>query len=130
VVFFVELMRISHVIRAQEHLNNTFRHVLLQEALGFNRPVYAHISVVTNPDGSKMSKRDKDKVLRAAVREGDVLIELDSASIRQKLVHLHTIGRCEGPGFESAGPHFNPHGRQHGFAAGVSTPSGAVRVVW
>lgn len=29
-------------------------------------------------------------------------------------VHLHTVGRCEGPGFESAGPHWNPTGRQHG----------------
>lgn len=64
-----ELMRITHVIRAQEHTNNTFKHILIQEALGFARPVYAHISVVTNPDGSKMSKRDKDKALRAAVRE-------------------------------------------------------------
>lgn len=64
-----ELMGITHVIRAQEHTNNTFKHILLQEALGFNRPAYAHISVVTNPDGSKMSKRDKDKALRAAVRE-------------------------------------------------------------
>jgi len=64
-----ELMRISHVIRAQEHTNNTFKHILIQEALNFDRPAYAHISVVTNPDGSKMSKRDKDKALRAAVRE-------------------------------------------------------------
>jgi len=29
-------------------------------------------------------------------------------------VHLHAVGRCEGPGFESAGPHWNPSGRQHG----------------
>jgi Cu-Zn family superoxide dismutase len=29
-------------------------------------------------------------------------------------VHLHAVGRCEGPGFESAGPHWNPTGRQHG----------------
>ncbi len=64
-----ELMGVTHVIRAQEHLSNTPRHMLLQEALGFRTPVYAHISVVTNPNGSKMSKRDKDKALRAAVRE-------------------------------------------------------------
>lgn len=64
-----ELMGVTHVIRAQEHLNNTTRHVLLQEALGFRRPVFAHISVITNPNGSKMSKRDKDRALRAAVRE-------------------------------------------------------------
>ena len=64
-----ELMGVTHVIRAQEHLNNTHRHLLLQEALGFRTPVYAHVSVITNPDGSKMSKRDKDKALRAAVKE-------------------------------------------------------------
>jgi glutamyl-tRNA synthetase len=64
-----ELMGVTHVIRAQEHLNNTPRHVLLQEAMGFRRPVFAHVSIIFNPDGSKMSKRDKDKVLRAAVKK-------------------------------------------------------------
>ncbi len=64
-----ELMQVTHVIRAQEHLNNTIRHVLLQDALGFRRPVYGHISLITNPDGSKMSKRDKDKALRAVVKQ-------------------------------------------------------------
>ncbi|MEE2912515.1 MAG: glutamate--tRNA ligase [Planctomycetota bacterium] len=63
------LMEVTHVIRGQEHLNNTFRHVLLQEAMGFDRPAYAHISLIFNPDGSKMSKRDKDKLLRATVQE-------------------------------------------------------------
>jgi len=47
---------------------NTARHLRLQEALGFRRPVYAHLPLIFNPDGSKMSKRDKDKALRAAVR--------------------------------------------------------------
>jgi len=64
-----ELMGITHVIRGQEHLNNTVRHVLLQDALGFRRPVYAHVSLIFNPNGSKMSKRDKDKALRTAVKE-------------------------------------------------------------
>ncbi len=64
-----ELMGVTHVIRGQEHVNNTARHVLLQDALGFRRPVYAHVSTITNPNRSKMSKRDKDKALRAAVRE-------------------------------------------------------------
>lgn len=64
-----ELMGVTHVLRAQEHLNNTPRHVVLQDALGFRRPVYAHLPLVFNPDNSKMSKRDKDKALRATVRE-------------------------------------------------------------
>jgi glutamyl/glutaminyl-tRNA synthetase len=66
------LMKVTHVIRGQEHLNNTFRHVLLQEAMGFDRPTYAHISLIFNPDGSKMSKRDKDKLLRMTVREQSI----------------------------------------------------------
>ncbi|MCH8166279.1 MAG: glutamate--tRNA ligase, partial [Planctomycetes bacterium] len=64
-----ELMGVTHVIRGQEHLYNTAKHVLLQDALGFRRPVYAHLSLIFNPDGSKMSKRDKDKALRNAVRD-------------------------------------------------------------
>jgi glutamyl/glutaminyl-tRNA synthetase len=66
-----ELMGVTHVIRAQEHLNNTHKHVLLQRAMGFRTPVYAHVSIITNPDGSKMSKRDKDKAIRAAVKQAN-----------------------------------------------------------
>lgn len=66
------LMNVTHVLRGQEHLNNTFKHNLLQDALGFDRPVYAHISLIFNPDGSKMSKRDKDKTLRKFVRDNNI----------------------------------------------------------
>jgi glutamyl-tRNA synthetase len=62
-----ELMKVTHVIRGEEHLKNTARHVLLQDALKFRRPVYAHVSLIFNPDGSKMSKREKDRALRRAV---------------------------------------------------------------
>ncbi|MFK7961907.1 MAG: glutamate--tRNA ligase [Phycisphaerales bacterium] len=64
-----ELMEITHVVRGEEHLNNTPKHVILQDLLGFQRPTYAHLSLIFNPDGSKMSKRDKDKALRSHVRE-------------------------------------------------------------
>jgi len=64
-----ELMGVTHVLRAQEHFNNTAKHILIQNALGYRRPVYGHLPLITNPDGSKMSKRDKDKLLRATVRE-------------------------------------------------------------
>ena len=66
------LMEVSHVLRAQEHFNNTAKHMLLQDALGFPRPVYGHMSIIMNPDGSKMSKRDKDKALRAAIKDQDI----------------------------------------------------------
>jgi glutamyl-tRNA synthetase len=51
------LMAVSHVIRAQEHLANTPRQILILEALGFSRPIYAHIPLVLAPDKTKMSKR-------------------------------------------------------------------------
>ena len=72
-----ELMGVTHVIRAQEHLNNTLKHAVLQNALKFRRPEYAHLSVISNLDGSKMSKRDKDKALRAEVKTR----ELDGADV-------------------------------------------------
>jgi glutamyl-tRNA synthetase len=62
-------MGVTHVIRGQEHLNNTARHLLIQRGLGCDPPQYAHLSLIFNPDGTKMSKRDKDKALRAVVRE-------------------------------------------------------------
>jgi glutamyl/glutaminyl-tRNA synthetase len=64
-----ELMGVTHVLRGQEHLNNTPRHVMLQKALGFRTPRYAHMPLIFNPDGSKMSKRDKDRAAREACRE-------------------------------------------------------------
>jgi glutamyl-tRNA synthetase len=64
-----ELMGVTHVLRAQEHFNNTAKHMLLQDALGYRRPTYGHFSIITNPDGSKMSKRDKDKLLRKTVTD-------------------------------------------------------------
>ena len=67
-----ELMGITNIIRGQEHLNNTFKHVLLQDAFGFDRPIFSHISLIFNPDGSKMSKRDKDKALRKFVKANNV----------------------------------------------------------
>jgi nondiscriminating glutamyl-tRNA synthetase len=51
------LMKISHVIRAEEHLSNTPRQILLYEALGFEIPQFAHISLILGKDRSKMSKR-------------------------------------------------------------------------
>jgi glutamyl-tRNA synthetase len=58
-----ELMKISHVIRGEEHLSNTPKQILMQRALGFQEPVYAHIPLILNPDRSKMSKRFSDTAL-------------------------------------------------------------------
>ncbi len=50
-------LKISHVIRAEEHLANTPRQILILEALGGERPQYAHIPLILAPDRSKLSKR-------------------------------------------------------------------------
>jgi glutamyl-tRNA synthetase len=52
-------MRITHVIRGEDHLMNTPKHLQLIEALGGVVPAYAHIPLIQNPNGSKMSKRDQ-----------------------------------------------------------------------
>lgn len=51
------LMKISHVIRAEEWISSTPKHVLLHEALGWDQPIYAHVPILRNPDKSKLSKR-------------------------------------------------------------------------
>ncbi len=53
-------MHITHVIRGEEHLSNTPRQVLLYQALGLPAPEFAHISLILNTEGRKMSKRDGD----------------------------------------------------------------------
>jgi glutamyl-tRNA synthetase, bacterial family len=53
-------MKISHVVRGEEHLSNTPRQVLIYQALGLPAPQFAHISLILNTDGKKMSKRDGD----------------------------------------------------------------------
>ncbi len=50
-------MKISHVIRGEEHISNTPKQILIQEALGFSLPEYAHLPLILGPDKSKMSKR-------------------------------------------------------------------------
>ncbi len=50
-------LKISHIIRGQDHLTNTFKHVLIFEALGVEPPVFAHLPLLIAPDGTKLSKR-------------------------------------------------------------------------
>jgi len=60
-------MKISHVIRAEEHLPNTARQLMLYDALGEPAPAFAHVPLILNTDRSKMSKRSGE----AAVAVGD-----------------------------------------------------------
>lgn len=50
-------LRISHVIRGQDHLSNTYKHVLIFEGAGGKAPQFAHLPLLVAPDGSKLSKR-------------------------------------------------------------------------
>jgi glutamyl-tRNA synthetase len=50
-------LRISHIIRGQDHLSNTFKHVLIFEAAGDAPPQFAHLPLLVAPDGTKLSKR-------------------------------------------------------------------------
>ena len=50
-------MKISHVIRGEDHISNTPKQILIQEALGFSQPLYAHLPLILGTDRSKLSKR-------------------------------------------------------------------------
>ncbi len=63
-------MQISHVIRGEDHLSNTPKHIELYRALGAEPPRFAHIPLILNQDGSKMSKRDEGASLNTYIAEG------------------------------------------------------------
>ena len=63
-------MGITHVIRGEDHLSNTAKHIALFHAFGVEPPRYAHIPLILNPDGTKMSKRDTGASLATYLDEG------------------------------------------------------------
>jgi glutamyl-tRNA synthetase len=68
-------MQISHVIRGEDHVGNTPKHILLFEALGHPVPVFGHLPLILNPDGTKMSKRKSQTAVadyraQGFIREG------------------------------------------------------------
>jgi len=65
-------MKITHVIRGEDHLTNTAKHIALFRAFGVTPPKYAHIPLILNPDGTKMSKRDTGASLQTYLEEGCV----------------------------------------------------------
>lgn len=58
-----ELMKITHVIRGEDHLSNTPKQILIQRALGFKEPAYAHLPLLLSSDRKKLSKRAGDTAL-------------------------------------------------------------------
>jgi glutamyl-tRNA synthetase len=112
VVIDDEQMDITHVIRGEDHLSNTPKHIALIRALGYREPRFGHIPLILNPDRTKMSKR-KSQTAIAAYREQGYLPEalvnflaflgwspgteeeiftLDELSRRFDLAHVHKAG--------------------------------------
>ena len=63
-------MKISHVIRGEDHISNTPKQIMLQKALGFNEVEYAHLPLILSPDRSKLSKRYLESSLNDFIKMG------------------------------------------------------------
>ncbi len=63
-------MRISHVIRGEDHISNTPKQILIQEALGLSRPIYGHLPLILGPDRTKLSKRNATVSVSEYKKEG------------------------------------------------------------
>ncbi len=63
-------MGITHVIRGEDHLSNTPKHILLFRALGYDVPRFAHLPLILNPDRTKMSKRKSQTALGDYIAQG------------------------------------------------------------
>ncbi len=63
-------MAITHVIRGEDHLSNTPKHILLFRALGYDVPRFAHLPLILNPDRTKMSKRKSQTAVSDYIAEG------------------------------------------------------------
>lgn len=64
------LMEISHVIRGEDHISNTYKQILIFEALGFKVPSFGHLGMILAPDRSKLSKRHGATAVSDFVKEG------------------------------------------------------------
>jgi nondiscriminating glutamyl-tRNA synthetase len=65
-----EAMAITHVVRGEDHLSNTPKHIALIRALGYREPKFGHIPLILNPDRSKMSKRKSQTAITAYREQG------------------------------------------------------------
>ncbi|CAN5873026.1 glutamate--tRNA ligase [soil metagenome] len=63
-------MGITHVIRGEDHLSNTWKHIDLYRAFGAEPPRFGHIPLLLNPSGSKMSKRDEGASIESYIQSG------------------------------------------------------------
>jgi glutamyl-tRNA synthetase len=86
-------LRISHIIRGQDHLTNTFKHVLIFEAAGATPPQFAHLPLLIAPDGTKLSKRRHGPVVSVTTyRDAGFLLGWSPKDDREKLTRQELIG--------------------------------------
>ena len=99
-------MNITHVIRGEDHVSNTAKHIALFNAFAVKPPHYAHIPLILNGDGSKMSKRDTGASLMSYLDEGFLpeavvnhlcLLGWSPKENREKLTLTETIERFDLP---------------------------------
>lgn len=64
------LMQVTHVIRGEDHLSNTPKHILLLQAMGYTAPQYGHLSLIHGPEGEPLSKRLESVSVREFRRRG------------------------------------------------------------
>jgi glutamyl-tRNA synthetase len=112
VVIDDEKMGITHVIRGEDHLSNTPKHIALIQALGYREPRFGHIPLILNADRSKMSKRKSQTAISSYREQGylpealvnflaflgwspgteEEIFSLDELSQRFDLAHVHKAG--------------------------------------
>jgi glutamyl-tRNA synthetase len=99
-------MNITHVIRGEDHVSNTAKHIALFNAFGVKPPHFAHIPLILNGDGSKMSKRDQGASLTSYLDSGFLpevvvnylcLLGWSPKENREKLTLAETIERFDLP---------------------------------
>src|SRR6185312_10632785 len=109
-------MGITHVIRGEDHLSNTAKHIALFKAFGVEPPKFAHIPLILNTDGSKMSKRDRGASLSTYWEEGFLpeavnnylcLLGWSPKENREKLPLVEVIERFDLPQIHKSNARFD-----------------------
>ena len=98
-------MEISHVIRGEDHLSNTPKHILLFRAMGADVPQFAHLPLILNPDRTKMSKRKSQTAVADYRAQGYIPEGVRQLPGAARLVERHgggdlLAGRAGGQRFE------------------------------
>ena len=109
-------MQISHVIRGEDHLSNTPKHIELYQAFGAVPPQFAHIPLILNPDGSKMSKRDQGASVSSYIEGGYLpeavlnylcLLGWSPKDNQEKIAIEEVVRRFDWPGVNRKGASFD-----------------------